>query len=396
MTCLPPAATTRPALFPPAMLTTTLRNPFRTLSQKGKRASRDNELLGRYQQIIGSQRLNWTSHHELHELLGSGGQGVVYKSERRGSDDFTLPIAVKIFSPEHFKNARQYDTAMGRIGKVASHVAQIQHDNLLDVHNFLDRNRIRMMVMEWIDGYDLRRLLTPRMLTDCRSRVSNKRWEYINRVVVTQGRVQPRFKAGVAVAIVRDCLGALAALHRERIIHGDIKPANVMLKKSGNVKIIDIGSAYEQDDPPKLRTCTPAYAAPEVLEGVCSRRSDLASLGYVLIELLAGQPLFSDAKNVRQLLEEKRQLPQRLEELLPKEVTVNELLMNFCRRLIAPDPNMRFPSAEDAELRDQGAAAFHRQLVLGNLSVEYNNEIRLWLEELSELEQSCDDPTRSQ
>ena len=111
---------------------------------------------------------------------------------------------------------------------------------------------------------------------------------------MTAGPVQPRFKAGVAMAIVRDCLGALAALHREGIVHGDIKPSNVMLKRTGNAKIVDIGSAFEIDSPPHPHMCTPAYAAPEVLErNECTPRSDLASLGYVLIEMLSGQPPFS-------------------------------------------------------------------------------------------------------
>ncbi len=79
---------------------------------------------------------------------------------------------------------------------------------------------------------------------------------------------------------------ALAALHRENIVHGDIKPSNVMLKRTGNAKIIDIGSAFEMDNPPPIRTCTPFYAAPEVLDGgEMTPRSDLASLGYVLIEI---------------------------------------------------------------------------------------------------------------
>ncbi len=60
--------------------------------------------------------------------------------------------------------------------------------------------------------------------------------------------------------------------------------------------------------------------------------------------------------------------------------------MNFLRGLIAPDPNRRFPSAEAAELVDQGAAAFQRQLVIGNMATEYDNDIRLWLEELRLLE----------
>jgi serine/threonine-protein kinase len=324
----------------------------------------------------------------LTKLLGRGGQGVVYLTERRGADNFTLPVAMKIFAPDRYVDARTYDEAMCRIARVASLVAQIQHDNLLDVHNFVDRDRIRIMVMEWVDGYDLSQLLVPTMLERVKTRVSARRWEYINSVIVTAGPIHPRIKPGVAVAIVRDCLSALAALHREGIVHGDVKPSNIMLKRTGNAKMVDIGSAFELASPPPARTCTPAYAAPELLEGTdCTPRSDLASLGYVLIELLAGRPLFAGLNNCRDLLEAKRHLPQRLLQVLPEEVTVNELLMSFCRGLIAPDPMRRFPSAEAADLRKEGAAAFQRQLVIGDLAAEYGNEIRLWVEELKELDE---------
>ena len=94
-------------------------------------------------------------------------------------------------------------------------------------------------------------------------RVSTRRWKYINQVIVTSGLEHPRVKPGVAVAIVRDCLAALASLHREEIVHGDMKPSNIMLKRTGHAKIIDIGAAFELSDPPPTRTCTPAYAAPE-------------------------------------------------------------------------------------------------------------------------------------
>jgi serine/threonine protein kinase len=346
------------------------------------------ELMGHYKKIVTNKRLNWTTHHRLQRLLGSGGQGVVFLSERRGIDGFTLPVAMKVFSPERFEDAKAYSEAMSRIAQVAVHVAQIQHDNLLDVQNFVDRNRIRIMVMEWIDGFDMQRLLVPEMLDAVQHRVSVKRWEYLNRVIVTAGPRQPRIKPGVAVAIVRDCLSALAALHREEIIHGDIKPSNIMLKRTGNAKIIDIGSAFELNNPPPQRTCTPTYAAPEVLEGgASSPRSDLASLGYVLIEMLSGQPCFEERYTYRNLLEAKRMLPQRLDEILPEEVTCNELLMSFCRGLIAPDPMRRFPSAEEADMTKKGgASAFHRQLVLGDMASEYGNEIRLWVEELKEIE----------
>jgi serine/threonine-protein kinase len=319
----------------------------------------------------------------LSRRLGSGGQGVVYLSERRGTDNFTLPVALKIFSPSRYEDARAYDDAMQRIAQIAALVAQIQQDNLLDVHNFVERNRIRIMVMEWIDGYDLGQLLTKKMLERTRERVSNRRWEQINNVVVTAGPVQPLLKPGVAIAILRECLAALAALHREGVVHGDLKPSNIMLKRTGNAKIVDIGSAFELTNAPIQRTCTPTYAAPEVLEGAdCSPRADLASLGYVLIELLSGRPAFAGINSYRELLEAKRMLPQRLPQILPQDVVCNELLMNFCRVLIAPDPMRRFPDAEAADLLQEGAASFHRQLIKGDLASEYENEIRLWLAEV--------------
>lgn len=370
------------------MPTTTFYDLDGTLTFGGKKSPHTpNELETQYRRVVERRQFSWTSHHRLIRLLGTGGQGKVYLSEQRGADGFTLPVAVKIFSPERYDDTRNYEAAMTRIAEVSARVAQIQHEHLLDVHNFVDRDRIRMMVMEWIDGYDLACLLRNPMLYRIRDRVSQRRWEYINRVTVTQGQTQPRLKPGIAVAVVRDCLAALAALHREEIVHGDIKPSNIMLKRSGTAKIVDIGAAFKLSDLPSQRTCTPTYAAPEVLEGTeCTPRSDLASLGYVLIELLSGRPPFSGITELKHLLEAKRFLPQRLPDLLPQDVTCNELLMNFCRGLVAPDPMRRFPSAEAADLRQQGAAAFHRQLVKSDLSSEYEHELRMWLEELRELD----------
>ncbi len=344
-------------------------------------------LMPHYRAILDEKRLSRTEHYHLIRLLGSGGQGVVYLSERRGIDSFTIPAALKIFSPERFESERQYDEAMGHIAHVAAQVSQIQQDNLLDVHNWFDRRRIRVMEMEWIDGFDLRHLLTPSMLDRVFSKVSNKRWRYVNEVVVTSGPVQPRLKPGVAIAVVRDCLAALAALHRRRIVHGDLKPSNVMLKRTGNAKVVDIGSAFLLDAPPAQPVCTPAYAAPEVLErSACTQQSDLASLGYVLIEMLTGRPPFLGLTDFHELLQAKRLLAQQLHTILPQEVVRNELLMNFCRRLIAPDPARRFPGAGEADLDPEGAAAIQRQLVKGDLASEYDNDIRLWLESIEELD----------
>ena len=98
-------------------MTTTFLEGSATRTWGGHQAARcSDELLGRYQQILDEQRLSWTEHHRLISLLGSGGQGVVYLSERRGTDNFTLPVALKIFSPERYEDERSYDEAMGADG----------------------------------------------------------------------------------------------------------------------------------------------------------------------------------------------------------------------------------------------------------------------------------------
>ena len=75
-------------------------------------------------------------------------------------------------------------------------------------------------------------------------------------------------------------------------------------------------------------------------------------------------------------------MDRRLPDLLPPEVSRNELLLHLCQRLVRPDPARRFPSAQAADLDRKGAAGFHRQLVKGDLSSEYENDIRVWLEQL--------------
>jgi serine/threonine-protein kinase len=366
------------------MSTTIMQEERPTITAAGDVGSQcPEELLSRYAEILNAGRLHWTEYHTLSRRLGAGGQGVVYLTTRRGTDNFTLPVALKIFSPERYASEQLYVEAMNRIAAVAARVAQIQQDNLLDVHNFVEQRMVRIMEMEWIDGYDLSRLLAPELLERTKASVDEDRWTYLNNVIVTAGPLQSRLKPGVAIAIVRECLAALAALHREGIVHADVKTSNIMVKRTGNAKIIDIGSGHPVDEPPPTRTCTPAYAAPEVLEGRDNTpRSDLASLGYVLIEMLSGQPLFAGLQSFGDLLEAKRSLVHRLPQLLPTEVTCNELLMDFCRGLIAPDPAKRFPSAEDADMKKGGAASFHRQLIVGGLASEYENEIRAWLEEL--------------
>jgi serine/threonine-protein kinase len=343
----------------------------------------DPGLAAHYHAILAGATPNWAAgYRELH-IVGRGGQGVVFFARREGADGFALPVALKVFSPEPYRTAAAYAEDMGRVAAVAARVAAVQHENLVAVHDFTAHAGVRVMCMEWVDGLDLREVLSPEVLDRTRARLNPDHLRFVEDVIVTAGPAQPRLKPGVAIHVLRDCLSALAALHREGVTHGDLKPSNVMLKRTGSAKVVDIGSAADLRSAEGRRAWSPLYAAPEVLDGgTPSPQSDLASLGYVLVEMLAGRSPFDGAVGIGGLMDAKRTIEHRLGELLPVEVAGSELLVGLCRRLVSADPDGRFPDAEAADLGRKGAAAFHRQLVKGNLASEYGNDIRVWLEAL--------------
>jgi len=342
------------------------------------------ELRNHYYELLDDQRVHWHEEIQFKSMLGQGGQGFVFLGEQRGSDGFVLPIAIKVFSPERFSSDLFYEGDMYNMAKISAKVAKIQHDHLLIVHNWHATNRIHFMSMEWIEGFDLSQLLKQEMLDYLQKHVAPSRWRYINNVVVTGGTMHPRLMPGITIPIIRECLAALGALHRAGIVHGDIKPANIMLKKTGTAKLIDIGSAFEIEKRPPNRPYTLAYAAPEVLEGKeVTPQSDIASLGYVLIEMLSGRRLFN-ANSELNGIEGRLLLANQLHRILPPMVATSEVLMRFCRSLIAPDPKKRFENAEAADLFKDGAADFLRQLVKGDLACESEPEIRNWLNDLKD------------
>jgi serine/threonine-protein kinase len=349
--------------------------------------SPDPALLDRYRSILVGREPDWAAHCTDLRLVGRGGQGVVFLARQQGADGFALSVALKVFSPEPYRTPAAYAQDMSRVADVAARVAAVQHENLVAVHNFTAHAGVRIMRMEWVDGLDLRQVLTRETLARTRERLLPDHLRFVEDVILTDGPAQPRMKPGVAIHILRDCLAALAALHRDGITHGDLKPSNVMLKRTGAAKIVDIGSAGDLRSVEGRRAWSPLYAAPEVLEGEpLTPQSDIASLGYVLVEMLAGRQPFEGANGIAGLLEAKRTLEYRLRDLLPEEVAGSDLLVSLCRRLVAADPEKRFPDAEAADLGRKGAAAFHRQLVKGDLASEYGNDLRVWLEVLGAIE----------
>jgi len=337
----------------------------------------------RYSGLLQRPGIQWTSERSFLKRLGTGGQGSVMLAERRGAAAFSIPVALKFFSPGAFESPAHYDREMYRMAEVAALVARIQVDHLVNVHSFQLDQGIYVLEMEWIDGFDLLHILRRDSLEIVQDAVTERRWASINERVITSGEVDCRLKPGMAVAILRECLEGIAALHRGGLIHCDLKPSNIMVKRTGQVKIIDIGSAFWVGRPPEGQPCTLEYAAPEVLTGQrATPQSDLASLGYMLIEMLSGFRPFAGL-NFDQQVQSKLHLLDRLPGLLPlEEFQFSEALIRLLRGLVHPDPQKRFSGAEEAELSDDGAAGFLKDLVKSDLADEYGTELRRWIEEL--------------
>jgi serine/threonine-protein kinase len=227
--------------------------------------------------------------------------------------------------------------------------------------------------------------MVPAMLQRVEKWADKEEWKFLSDNVVLEGPIQPRLRPGVAVAILRHCLAALGEMHRHGIVHGDIKPWNIMLTIYGNAKLVDIGSAFAWKEKRLPTHWTPLYLAPEVTEGKpYTPRSDLASLGYVLIELLAGRPLFTHLKNLHEVLQAKKELPERLrdknDDLLPSGVREDPRPVELCCRLIHPDPEKRFQDAAEADVESE-CSAFHylKELARDDIALAWEVDIRRWL-----------------
>ena len=200
-------------------------------------------------------------HFEILECLGRGGMGVVYKARQKSLDRI---VALKILAPEREK-APQFAE---RFGREARTLAKLNHPNIVTVHDFGETDGMFYLVMEFVDGVNLRQLLRER-------------------------RLSPE----EALAIVPPVCQALQFAHDQGIVHRDIKPENLLLDKQGRVKIADFGIAkiLGRSEPTAGETRevigTPQYMAPEQVQQPqrVDHRADIYSLGIVLYEMLTGE-----------------------------------------------------------------------------------------------------------
>ena len=189
---------------------------------------------------------------EILECLGRGGMGIVYKARQKALDRL---VAIKVLAGEWQEDvyfARRFETE-------AKLLAQMNHPNIVTVHDFGEADGLYYIVMEYIDGVNLRDLLA-------------------------DGKMDPK----QALAIIPPVCEALEYAHEKGVVHRDIKPENLLLDREGRIKIADFGIASLVGGEGE-KSGTPPYMAPEQTKGVVDQRADIYALGAVLYEMLTGE-----------------------------------------------------------------------------------------------------------
>ncbi len=259
--------------------------------------------------------------------LGAGGMGEVYAAQ-----DATLKrtVALKRVIPSFTAQAG----GVANMLQEAERASALNHPAVASIYDVFEHGGDVFLVMEYVEGVSLRQRLEQH---------------------------PPRAEMVHAIA---QCADALAAAHAKGIVHGDVKPENIMLGAGGRVKLLDFGVARRMEsgttEAGQTRTGflglagTVEYMAPEaLLQHAVDPRSDLFSLGVVLYEALTGVHPFRGATAIstsdRTLHEEPRDLT-----LLDREMPV--ALARITTRLLAKQPEGRYQAAADvaADLRAVG------------------------------------------
>ena len=252
--------------------------------------------------------------YKIIEEIGRGGFSIVYRAENVALKKI---VAVKMMLPALFHSPENVEQFI----KEAHTVAAMQHENIVRVVD-LDQDEGRLfMAMEYLPGGDLHA------------------W--------VKGQGQPAFSK--AAQICADIASALDHAHQQGIIHGDVKPGNILLTQDGRAKLTDFGvlRAVESSGVTSadMTRGTPYYISPEQAEGQrASPQSDQYALGVVAYELLAGRLPFEGETPMAIYLKHIREKPPSLAEF---NAIVTPELETVVNRTLAKDPQERYPTCED-------------------------------------------------
>src|ERR1700721_909754 len=268
--------------------------------------------------------------YELDGVVGRGGMAEVYRARDIRLDRI---VAVKTLREDLARD----QTFQARVRREAQSAASLNHPSIVAVYDTGEDNHgptpVPYIVMEYVDGRTLRELMHD------------------------DRRLLPER----ALEITDGVLRALDYSHRNGIVHRDIKPGNVMVSRTGEIKVMDFGIARAMSDAQATMTqtaqvtATAQYLSPEQARGErVDARSDLYSAGCLLYELLTGRPPFTGDSPVAiayQHVRENPIPPSRLAPSLPPWAD------SIVLKAMAKSPNDRYQSAAEMQADIQRAAS---------------------------------------
>ncbi|MDD5448253.1 MAG: Stk1 family PASTA domain-containing Ser/Thr kinase [Actinomycetota bacterium] len=252
----------------------------------------------------------------LGDLIGAGGMADVY----RATDNLLgRTVAVKILHPQYAKDP----VFVERFKREAQAAANLNHPNVVSVYDWGIEGDTSFLVMEYIQGKTLKD------------------------IIIENGPLLPERAIEIAIAIC----SALEAAHKQGIVHRDIKPQNVTVTRSNQIKVTDFGIARAVGDSAMTQTGTimgtAQYISPEQAQGQSADpRSDLYSLGIVLYEMLTGRVPFDGETPVAIAYKHVREdplPPSMLNPDIPPELEA------VVMKALAKNPDNRYQSAPEMQ-----------------------------------------------
>ena len=247
--------------------------------------------------------------------LGAGGMADVYLAE---DQELGRNVAIKILNDRHAAD----DSFIERFRREAKNAAGLSHPNIVSIYDRGEAEGTYYIAMEYLEGRSLKEL------------------------IVSRGPAPIK----VAIEYARHILAALAAAHKQGIVHRDIKPHNVLIGAEGRVKVTDFGiarSGASQMTEVGSIIGTAQYLSPEQARGApVDQTSDLYSVGVVLYEMLTGQVPFTGDTPLEIAMKHLSEVPRPPSELRPE---IPHDLDSVVLRALAKDPSERYQSAEEMD-----------------------------------------------
>ncbi len=261
--------------------------------------------------------------YRLLRLIGRGGMGVVYQVEHVRMGKL---MAMKLLHGELSRDPE----VVRRFRREAQAASQLKHLNTVSIFDFGRADGLMYLVMEYIDGADLGRIL----------------------------RAEQRIGFTRAAGIFEQVCGSLAEAHEQGIVHRDLKPENVLISSMRDmpdfVKVLDFGLAKLRETEDRLEITsqgsiigTPYYMAPEQIRGgAIDARADIYSVGAVLFKALTGRPPFTAANPIGVLTKHMTEPVPRLSDVFA-ELDLPPIADRIVQCAMAKEPDGRYARIDE-------------------------------------------------